>query len=736
MAIAMIDERHAETGRPRVEVIEDRCAGCQECVVRCPAGALRMDTERWVAAGDDEICVGCRQCVRTCPFSAIKVDGPMLVAPRTAADVVHPARLLGDATEVRRGFPTWESALAEAQRCLTCPDPTCVRGCPAHNDIPGFIAAVRDRDLAGAHEILQRTSVLPDVCSRVCNQAAQCEGACTWSLAGGTPVAIGQLERFVTDNLPVPPPDPGPDVEMSVGVVGAGPGAIGAAWSLLEAGASVTVYEKDAVPSGLLGWGIPDFTLPEAVAARPWRQLEAAGVEVRCGVEIDAEGLDRLLAEHDAVIVATGASVPVRLPIPGADLEGVTDATTFLKTGQAALQTGARDAWLATMGLPAAGGAAHPGHVLVLGAGNTAMDVARTARRLGLDATCVDWLDRRFALARPDELDEAWREGVGIRFSGTVTRLEGDGKRVRSAHVARTVQTRADRPPKVVSGGEEVLDIDLVVMAMGYRVDPAIARSLPGTPVRRQATGLPDRQWTASGVLANPASDVAHRNAVGQLALGREIGLRAASLPVRERLWVIGDALTGPATVVEAMAQGRRAASAIIAGRPSRPGKGRPEPRRALVCYASAGGRTAGVARKVGDELAAKGLGVRVLPIERVGADELAATDLLVVGSWVEGMVVAKVGPSRAARAWLDELPRLGGLPAAVFCTYDVNPRSTLDIMARALAGRGARVVASSALRRGRGDVAAIALARKALAGARKGAGAPAAAPAAASGAS
>ncbi len=721
MAIAMTEERPAGTGRPSVRVLADRCAGCQECVLRCPTGALGMDTDRWVATADDERCVGCRQCVRTCPFSAIVVEGPAMVAPRVSGTTAHPESVLADISEVRQGFTDWEAALAEAQRCLACPDPTCVRGCPAHNDIPAFVAAIRDRDLAGAHEVLQRTSVLADVCSRVCNQAAQCEGACTWSLAGEAPVAIGQLERFVTDHAPVPPPVRGPDADVSVGVVGAGPAAIGAAWSLIEAGASVTVYEKDPVPSGLLGWGIPDFTLPQAVAQRPWRQLEAAGVELRCDAEVDADGIKRLLTEHDAVIVAAGASIPVRPPIPGADLDGVTDATTFLKTGQAALEAeGGRDRWLAAMGFTPGVHGGSAGHVLVLGAGNTAMDVARTARRLGLDATCVDWLDRRFALARPDELDEAWREGVGVRFSRTVTRLEGDAKRVRRAYLARTVQPSADRMPKVQRGEQETLAVDLVVMAMGYRVDPAIAGALPGTPVRRQAAGLPDRRWMASGVLANPASEFAFHNPVGQLALGREVGLQAASLPVRERVWVIGDTLTGPATVVEAMAQGRRAASAIMAGRPSRPGKGRAGPRRALVCYASVGGRTAGVAHKVAEELTAKGLAVRVLPIDRVGREELAATDLLVVGSWVEGLVVAKVGPARAARAWLDGLPRLGGVPAAVFCTYEIDPRATLDVMAKALESRGARVVASSALRRGGDDVAAIALARRTLAGARE----------------
>src|ERR1019366_1007616 len=142
-------------------------------------------------------------------------------------------------------------------------------------------------------EVLARTSIIPDICSRVCNQAAQCEGACSWSLAGGTPVAIGRLERFIADNREVSAPkvtcvsDP-----LSVGIVGSGPAAAGAAWDLVEAGAHVIVYEKDETPGGLCVWGIPDFTLAEDIALRPWRQLERAGLDLRCEVEIHAKDLD------------------------------------------------------------------------------------------------------------------------------------------------------------------------------------------------------------------------------------------------------------------------------------------------------------------------------------------------------------------------------------------------------------------------------------------------------------
>jgi glutamate synthase (NADPH/NADH) small chain len=658
-----------------------------------------MDTYRWVALADDETCVGCRQCVRTCPFSAIEVEGPLRVRERNEPRALEPVSLPDGTYEVRAGFSSWEEALREAERCLGCPDPTCVRGCPAHNDIPGFIAALRAGDLVGAHEVLRRTSVLPDVCSRVCNQAAQCEGACTWSLAGGAPVAIGRLERFVADQLPVPPLSVPPTAaELSVGIVGSGPAGIAAAWQLLEAGAQVTVYERDVRPGGLLDWGIPDFTLPETVAARPWRQLEEAGVELRCSTEVSPADLPSLLERHDAVILANGAGEPLRLSVPGSHLEGVVDATTFLRGAKRALRPGGdREQFLSSLGLPGTRDGKAPS-VLVLGAGNTAMDVARSARRLGLSALCVDWLDERFALARPDELEEARREGVEVRFCRTLVGIEGSSH-VQAALLATTSQERADRRPKVLGGAREHLEVDLVVMAMGYRNDPRFSGSAPGTPKRPQEVGLPDRAWTASGVLAAPASPSAYSYPVGQLSLGREQGLWAAAFPVAERLWVAGDALVGPSTVVEAMAQGKRAALSVLAARPSRPGMVPKGAQQVLVCYESRGGKTARAAEEIAKVLVESGNIVRALPIERIGLAELATADALVIGSWVEGFVVAKVGPAKVMSTWLASLPRLGGKKAAVFCTFSVAPKATLTKMRLALEEKGAVVLGQAAFR-------------------------------------
>ncbi len=691
----------AAAALPHVTVLTDRCAGCQECVIRCPAGALAMDAGRWVAVADDALCVGCRQCERTCPFGAITVEGSLVAAARNDREPQYPGQLTGDTGEVRPGFDSWDEALAEANRCLDCPDPTCVRGCPAHNDIPSFIRAIREGDLSGAHDVLRRTSVLPDICSRVCDQAAQCEGACTWSLAGGTPVAIGKLERFVADHAPIPPPAPAKTsgTGLSVAVVGSGPAGIGAAWYLAEAGASVIVYERETEPGGLLGWGIPDFTLPAEVSGRPWRQLAAAGVDLRCSTDIGPGDVSRLLAEHDAVILAHGAGLPLRLPVPGGDLAGVIDATSFLKAGKTALKDGADAAsFCAALSVPVPTGDAlgsPPPQVLVLGAGNTAMDVARTARRLGLRAVCVDWVAERFALARPDELDEARHEGVEIRFLRTVAALEGEGGRVRRAALARTRQTRADRRPKLADGAHEMLEADLVVMAMGYRSDPAFGAMLPGTPIAREVNGVPDRRWLASGILANPASAFAYHQPVGKLALARETGLTTSALPFQERLWVAGDALVGPSTVVEAMAQGRRAAMSVLGARPTR--GPRPEPRQVLVGYESRGGRTARAAGLIADGLQDTGAVVRAVPLTQIGVADLMETDLLIIGTWVEGFVVAGVGPARTTHHWLAALPRLAGLRTAAFCTYAVSPRGTLPAMRKALEHRGMIVLAEDA---------------------------------------
>jgi glutamate synthase (NADPH/NADH) small chain len=159
---------------PKATVLSDRCAGCEECLIRCPTQAIEMDNFSWTVVVNEELCVGCLQCVRTCPFAAIEIESDNLSKKRVELSFYHPKNLLFDKSETRRGITNWKDALEEASRCIGCPDPTCVRGCPTHNDIPGFIAALREGNLNKAQEILAKTTVLPDVCSRVCDQALQC----------------------------------------------------------------------------------------------------------------------------------------------------------------------------------------------------------------------------------------------------------------------------------------------------------------------------------------------------------------------------------------------------------------------------------------------------------------------------------------------------------------------------------------------------------------------------------
>lgn len=540
---------------PVVTVDPSRCAGCQECVVRCPVGALGIDPVSWTATTINAACVGCRQCVRTCPYAAIAVEGPVLVSkpmPRPHSEVEH---LAFSTATTRPGLSDLAAAQAEAERCLRCPDPTCVLGCPAHNDIPGFIAAVREGHVDRARDILSATTVFPDICSRVCDQSTQCEGACSWRLAGEQPVSIGLLERFVADHSPCAPPSASPQnvhaPVLSVGIVGSGPAGLAAAWELRKAGARVVMYEREAAPLGVLRWGIPEFTLPDRVARRPVDQLLASGVELSVGADVGRTvALKDLASRHDAVILAHGASRPLPARVAGANLPWVEDATSFLTRARRSL------AQHMTLEEPALDSL-----LLVLGAGNTAMDVARTALRLGVEhVLCVDWMDERFAKVRPDEVAEARAEGVEVRFLTSLDALAEDAHGQRTAKLVRTVQTSSRARPKILQSWSESLPVGHVVVAMGYGVESYAAQETGARLSRR----VPDvtrtiapRRLMASGLLSAAGP-------VPRLVLEREFQHQSALTPVAPRVWAIGDALTGPATVVAAMAQGLAVSREIL----------------------------------------------------------------------------------------------------------------------------------------------------------------------------
>ena len=543
--------------KPEVKVISERCVGCQECVIRCPTEALSMDIPNWLAIADNSLCVGCRQCQRTCPVGAIAVEGPMMVAERTYLPAHTGPVDLGDVSEVRPGFANIEEAMKEAERCINCPDPTCMRGCPAHNDIPGFIEAIKNKDLTTAQLVISATSCLPDICSRVCNWATQCEGACTWALAGGQPVAIGKLERFITDNSPVPPIRHEVSNEgkgLSVGIVGSGPSGIAAACELLAAGASVDIYERGSVPGGVLQWGIPSYILPDEVSGRPIKALIDAGVNIHTNTAVTPEVMEQLLKTHDAIIAAQGAPIAERPNIPGIDLEGVIDATTFLTRAKRSLAEGKL--------LPELKGV----HVLDLGGSDTALDVARSILRLGGKPIIIHRREERFSRARPDEIAEAKSEGVEFRFATNLARLEGEGGKVEKAVLVNTRQRKGDLSPEVIKGSEQTLEVNLVILSTGYGLDPKFSSLFSPLPLRQSISDrlFPDRRWVGSGMLAE-------NNPVGRMAWEREYGLRSSTYPRRGKLWLVGDALIGPSSVVASMAQGRAAARSILERQSKRP---------------------------------------------------------------------------------------------------------------------------------------------------------------------
>ncbi len=535
-----------KAGLPSVSVNE-RCVGCQECIIRCPTRALRLEPVKWVALADNSLCVGCRQCERVCPVAAINVKGPAVVARRIQVASHAGPVAKGEIKEVRPGFASYEEAVKEADRCLNCPDPTCVRGCPAHNDIPAFIEAIRNRDLRRAQAVLARTTCLPDVCSRVCDWANQCEGACSWALVGSEPVAIGKLERFVTDNSPVPPPArPAKQASgLSVGIIGSGPAGIAAALELSSAGASVTIYDRDGL-GGVMRWGIPSYVLPDAVSRRPVAALIDAGVKIASGSTVSPETITDLLKAHDVVVAAPGAPVAERPQIPGAELEGVLDATTFLKKAKSALSEG--------KSMVEIEGAT----VAVLGGSNTAIDVARSVVRLGGRPVVVHRREERFSRSRLDELSEAKNEGVEFRFAANIARIEGENGKVSRAVLVRTHQKNASSAAEAIFGTESSLEVKMVVLATGYAIDRSFAPVFGQLPLAPQPAGtIPDRRWMASGILTD-------RNRVGRLAWEREFPLLVSGTPRRDKIWLIGDALTGPSTVVASMAQGKKAGRTIL----------------------------------------------------------------------------------------------------------------------------------------------------------------------------
>jgi glutamate synthase (NADPH) small chain len=367
--------------------------------------------------------------------------------------------------EVNLGYTT-QLAVLEAERCLQCPRPKCVEGCPVGVRIDRFIAHVAEGDFGAAAGVIQADNALPAVCGRVCPQESQCEGACVLSRKE-RPIAIGHLERFVADFVREHGLDrPAPAEERTgrrVAVVGSGPAGLACAGDLAYLGHDVTVFEALHELGGVLVYGIPEYRLPKAIVAAEIDRLRLLGVEFHTNVPIGmAETLDELLETHDAVFVGVGAGLPRFLGIPGEHLVGVASANEFLTRVNLmrAYQPGANTPVYDLEGRT----------VIVIGGGNTAMDAVRTARRLGaVEARILYRRTEAEMPARHEEVRHAREEGVEFEFLVAPVEFRGHDGRLTTALLQRMELGPAGddgrRRPEPVPGSEYEMAVDVAIIA-------------------------------------------------------------------------------------------------------------------------------------------------------------------------------------------------------------------------------------------------------------------------------
>ena len=432
--------------------------------------------------------------------------------------------------EVPLGY-TAESAKLEASRCLQCKNPACIGGCPVEIDIPGFIKHIKEGDFAQSIAKLKEKTALPAVCGRVCPQEIQCEERCILKKTGES-VAIGRLERFAADydrahgkpSLPKLPLKTG----KKVAIVGSGPASLTVAGDLILQGHDVTVYEAFHKAGGVLVYGIPEFRLPKAIVQSEIDYLGKLGVKFELNAVIGrTESVDELLKENDAVFIAVGAGLPSFLGVPGENLIGIYSANEYLT------RSNLMKAYLfPEYDTPIVRGK----NVVVLGAGNVAMDAARTALRLGADRVRIVYRRSREEMpARIEEIHHGEQEGIEFHLLTAPERFIGNEKgRVKAIECIKMDLGEPDdsgrRRPVPVKGSNFELDTDLVVIAVGAGANPLITST---------TQGLLTNKW--GYILAEPETGKTRK----------------------QKVWAGGDIVSGQATVILAMGAGRVAAKSI-----------------------------------------------------------------------------------------------------------------------------------------------------------------------------
>jgi len=439
-----------------------------------------------------------------------------------------PEERIGNFDEVALGY-TEQQAVIEAGRCLECKNPQCVAGCPVNIDIPGFVSRIKNKDFDRAIGILKESNALPAICGRVCPQEEQCEKFCILGKKG-QPLAIGRLERFCADyerDAGVKSPEKPKSSGKNVAVIGAGPAGLTAAAELAKAGHGVTIYEALHGPGGVLTYGIPEFRLPKDIVRQEVDYIRNLGVDIKVDYVIGRiKTLDELRDEFDAVFVGTGAGLPRFMRIEGENLNGVYSANEFLT----------RVNLMKAYRFPDYDTPIKCGNkVVVVGAGNVAMDAARSALRLGAEEVTVVYRRSEAEMsARIEEVEHAKEEGVVFNLlTNPVRILEGENKTVTGVECVNMELGEPDesgrRRPIPIEGSEHVIDADIIIVAIGTSPNPVIF------------AGSEELETTSKGTI------VVDEDAMSSLA-----GLCAG-----------GDVVTGAATVISAMGAGKQAVATI-----------------------------------------------------------------------------------------------------------------------------------------------------------------------------
>ncbi|MCI6497696.1 NADPH-dependent glutamate synthase [Lachnospiraceae bacterium HCP1S3_C3] len=423
-----------------------------------------------------------------------------------------------------------EEAKTEAERCLKCKNPQCVKGCPVSINIPGFIQEVQNGNIEEAYKVIGKSSALPAICGRVCPQESQCEGKCIRGIKG-EPISIGKLERFVADwsrENGVEPEKPAVPNGKKVAVIGSGPSGLTCAGDLAKLGYDVTIFEALHEAGGVLVYGIPEFRLPkETVVKSEIENVKKLGVKIETNVIIGKSiTIDQLLNDEgfDAAFIGSGAGLPRFMGIPGENANGVFSANEYLT------RSNLMKAFKEDYDTPIVAGK----KVAVVGGGNVAMDAARTALRLGAEVHVVYRRSEAELPARAEEVHHAKEEGIIFDLLTNPTEvLVDENGWVKGLRCIKMELGEPDasgrRKPVEVAGSEFDIEVDTVIMSLGTSPNPLISSTTVGLDTDRRKCIVADEtgKTTKEGVYAG------------------------------------GDAVTGAATVILAMEAGKAGAKGI-----------------------------------------------------------------------------------------------------------------------------------------------------------------------------